>query len=231
MNARLHPHRVLDEERAACKAWPGVLGRSIVVLPLVRQSADADTAEYDLEILVVQQADNGNTERSSITHRIYEEKALVAEGGRIEDVRIDTARLSLSPEARAFGVRVRYASVSRTRPGVRETLSLYVPQAPQKLAKVLDRLETSSDRGEWDTNCIGTFEQVRSTVSTDDTRTAGWADLRVRTSHTASKSNYVDGSCVEQHRTPTFSTAVLRFDGKRYGLPEPAGPLRLGGAP
>jgi len=53
---------------------------------------------------------------------------------------------------------------------------LYLPQG-QKLAKVLDGLETILERGEWDTNCAGNFEAVRGGLSMARSTSNGYADL------------------------------------------------------
>ena len=222
MNTKLHPERALDAERAACKPWPGVLGRSIVVLPLPRPSrTEPGVIEFDLDVLVVQQADNGNTERSTITSRLFEENVLIDDAVHIDDIRIDTARYALAPEARAFGVRVRYSGSSRANPYANETLSLYVPQG-EHLRKVLSGLELSLDRGEWDTRCVGSSEQMRGSLSTAPTRSNGYADLQLHRAVSAGHSALIDGECVEQPQTSSFDTVLLRFDGKRYALPHMA---------
>jgi hypothetical protein len=218
MNAKLHPGRALDEERAACKSWPGVLGRSIVVLPLPRTDAEPGVTEFDLDILIVQQADNGNTDRSTITSRLFEQKVLIEDAVHIEDIRIDTARYPLAADARAFGVRVRYSGTSRANPYANETLMLYVPQG-ERLRKVLNGLEMSMDRGEWDSNCIGTFEQMRGTLSVAITRSNGFADLMLRRTVTDSHASFVDGDCVEQPQAPSLESVLLRYDGTSYVQP------------
>ena len=51
MHAKLHPQRPLDERLAACKPWPAYPGRSIVVLPMPRETSDNGAKVYDLEVL------------------------------------------------------------------------------------------------------------------------------------------------------------------------------------
>ena len=160
MHAKLHPKRVLDHERALCEPWRGSPGRYIVVLPMPEAGGDPGTTRFDLDVLVVQQADNGNSERAKIVSRLLDEGALTEDAIRITEIRVDTARYTLAPDARAFGVRVLYQGSSRANPYARETLSLYLPQG-QKLAKVLDQLEMTLEHGEWDTNCTGAFEATR----------------------------------------------------------------------
>ncbi len=218
MSVKLHPGRVLDEERAACKGWPGVPGRSIVVLPLPHMGTQPGMTEFDLDVLVVQQADNGNTDRSTITSRLFEQNVLLEGADHIEDIRIDTTRYPLAADARAFGVRVRYSASSRENPYASETLRLYVPQG-ERLRKVLSGLELSMDRGEWDSHCTGTFEQMRGELSIASTRSNGLADLVQHRTLTDSHASFTDGSCTEQRQDPRFETVQIRYDGIRYVLP------------
>ena len=76
MHAKLHPKRALDHELAVCQPWRGFPGRFIVVLPIPQAASGAVATEFDLDVLVVQQADNGNTERATIVSRLFEPSAL-----------------------------------------------------------------------------------------------------------------------------------------------------------
>jgi hypothetical protein len=219
MHAKLHPGRQLDHERAACQPWRAFPGRSIVVLPLPRPGSEPDFAEFDLDVLVVQQADNGNTERMTIVSRLFEEKALTHDAIRIEEIRVDTARYRLAQEARAFGVRVRYQGSSRANPYANETLSLYVPQGP-RLAKVLDGLEMSLQRGEWDMQCAGTFESVRGSLSLGPGASNGYTDLTLHRTHIESVNRRQGEECAIEEEPARFSSAVIRYDGRAYRMPK-----------
>ena len=134
MHAKLHPKQALDHERAVCQPWRGLAGRFIVVLPLPRPSTEPGTTQFDLDVLVVQQADNGNTERAKIVSRLFEEDVLTEDAVRISEIRVDGARYALAPDVRAFGLRILRQGSSRANPYSNESLALYVPQGP-KLAK------------------------------------------------------------------------------------------------
>lgn len=220
MHAQLHPDRVLDREHAGCKLWPGFVGRYIVVLPLQRPSSSPGSTGLDLDVLVVQQADNGNTDRARVTSRLFETDALVEDSVRITDIHIDTARYTLAKGVRAFGLRVRHSGSSRTNPYANEELRLYVPEGEQ-LRKVLNGLETTRERGAWDTNCSGTFEQLRSSISVSrDAGSNGWADLVVNQTRTTSQAETnADGQCLEREQPATFKTTTLHYDGSRYPIP------------
>jgi hypothetical protein len=219
IHAKLHPGRSLDHERAVCQPWRAFAGRSIVVLPLPRSGSESDYIEFDLDVLVVQQADNGNTDRMTIVSRLFEEKALIHDAMRIEDIRVDTARYRLAQDARAFGLRVRYQGSSRAYPYANETLSLYVPQGP-RLVKVLDALETSLRRGEWDMQCAGAFETMNLSVSLGPDNGNGYADLVLRRTRIDSVNRPQGEECVTQEQPGRFSTTTLRYEGSAYRIPK-----------
>jgi hypothetical protein len=219
MHGLLHPNRALDHERAACEPWRGMPGRFIVLLPLPRPATDPDVMEADLDVLVVQQADNGNTERARIVARLFEPRALVEDDQTIAALKVDTARYVFAPEVRGFGVRTLYRGTSRTQPYESERLALYVPQPRQgnQIAKVLDDLETALDSSVQDGGCGGTFRTLRASVSlvrgaADD----GWADLQVR--HTTSSSHAIaqGEECATMTQVPTSHVWTFAFDGQRY---------------
>lgn len=219
MHAKLHPQRELDERLAACKAWPAFPGRSIVVLPLVKAAGEGMRL-LDLELLLIQRPDNGNTERDTVVARLFQPEALTEDAVAIQDIRIDTARYTLASDARAFGLRVRYRGSSRANPFASETLRLYLPHG-SKLRPVLEELELDRDSGEWDTQCNGRFEQLRTQVSVGRTGSNGLADLLL--SRTLKKSHaqmHEDGDCREAGGPARFSTATLHYDGERYKVPK-----------
>lgn len=216
MHAKLHPKRVLDHERAVCEPWRGFPGRFIVVLPMPRESSEPGSTQFDLDVLVVQQADNGNTDRARVVSRLFEESALTEDAVRIGEIKVDTARYTLASDARAFGLRVLRQGSSRANPYSNETLSLYVPQG-QKLAKVLDELQLTLERGEWDTNCTGNFETVRGALSVARGSVhSGYADLILREARSESRSTPQGDECMTHERPATFKSTVLRYDGSGY---------------
>jgi hypothetical protein len=113
-------------------------------------------------------------------------------------------------------VRILRQGSSRANPYSEETLTLYVPQG-QKLAKVLDALPVTLERGEWDTNCTGNFETVRGTLSVARGSThSGYADLILRESRSRSRSTPQGEECTTHEQAPTFKSTVLRYDGAGY---------------
>lgn len=226
MHGKLHPQRTLDHERAVCEPWRGMPGRYIVLLPLARPSTDPDITEYDLDVLVVQQADNGNTERARIVSRLFEPRALAVEDDRtIAALRIDSARYTLAADAKAFGVRTLVRGTSRADPYESERLALYVPQ-PQgmQLDKVLDGLEITLERGVRDGGCRGDFQAMRGSVSVAHGASSGRADLVLYQTVSRSRSMLQGEECVTHEQPATSRSTTLRFDGKRYRMSDGATP-------
>lgn len=220
MHAKLHPNRPLDERLAACKPWPAFPGRSIVVLPVPHEADRKGARVFDLELLLIQRPDNGNTERDTVIARILQPEALDEDStAEIQDIEIDTSRYLLAPDTRAFGLRVRYRGVGPGRSLSVETLRLYV-QHGSKLRQVLQEVELDHDTGEWDQSCNGHFEKLRTLLSVARTSSNGWRDLQLSRTRTPSRAQLQDDlSCTEKTLPARFDTVTLRYDGERYRVP------------
>jgi hypothetical protein len=222
MHAKLHPNRPLDERLAACKIWPAFPGRSIVVLPMPREITDRGAKVFDLEILMIQRPDNGNTERDTVIGRLMQPEALDEDATTsIQDIRIDTARYVLAPEARAFGLRVRYRGTSGPgSPLASETVRLYVQHGKQ-LRQVLQEVELDHDNGGWDATCTGHFDKLRSMLSIGKGASSGFADLQLSRTLVQSRAQQEeDQGCIEKTLPARFNTVTLRYDGERYRVPK-----------
>lgn len=223
IHAKLHPHRPLDERLAACKVWPAFPGRSIVVLPMPRETTDKGAKVFDLELLLIQRPDNGNTERDTVIGRLMQPEALDEDATTtIQDIRIDTSRYVLSGEARAFGLRVRYGGTSAPRsPLASETVRLYVLHSG-KLRQVLQEVELDRDNGGWDfTSCTGHFEKLRTMLSVGKATSNGFGDLVLSRTVVQSRAQETeDQGCIEKTLPARFSTTTLRYDGEKYRVPK-----------
>lgn len=218
MAAKLHPQRPFDEQRSACRSWSGLTRGIVVALALPRPPEFNGVTEYDLDLMVLQQPDNGNVERSAVIYRLLLPSGLVEGEERIEDVRIDTARFQLAPDLRAFGLKVRYRGTSGGDPSATETLRLFVPTSKGGLLRqVLAETELQRDRGTWGRNCTGGIDEMRTIVSTDHPASpAGAGELRLTHTWTARRAQWQDdGTCGERPPATTYSTTVLRYDGER----------------
>jgi len=221
MHAKLHPNRPLDERLAACKPWPAFPGRSIVVLPVPRETSSTGAKVFDLELLLIQRPDNGNTERDTVIGRILQPEALDEDAATaIQDIRIDTSRYVLSSDTRAFGLRVRYRGTAPGSKAASETIRLYVHHG-SKLRQVLQEIELDHDSGEWDSSCTGRFEQLRTMLSVGKSASNGYADLQLSRTLVQSRAQMQeDQGCTEKAMPAHFNTVTLRYDGERYRVPK-----------
>ena len=221
MHAKLHPNRPLDERLAACKLWPAFPGRSIVVLPVPRETSSTGAKVFDLELLLIQRPDNGNTERDTVIGRIFQPEALDEDSATaIQDIRIDTSRYVLSSDTRAFGLRVRYRGTAPGSTAASETIRLYVHHG-SKLRQVLQEVELDHDSGEWDSTCTGRFEQLRTMLSVGKSASNGYADLQLSRTLVQSRAQMQeDQSCTEKAMPARFNSVTLRYDGERYRVPK-----------
>jgi hypothetical protein len=221
MHAKLHPNRPLDERLAACKPWPAFPGRSIVVLPVPRETSSTGAKVFDLELLLIQRPDNGNTERDVVIGRIFQPEALDEDSATaIQDIRIDTSRYVLSSDTRAFGLRVRYRGTAPGSSVASETIRLYV-QHGSKLRLVLPEVELDHDSGGWDGSCTGRLEKLRTMLSVGKSTSNGYADLQLaRTLVQSHAQLQEDQGCAEKSLPARFNTITLRYDGERYRVPK-----------
>ncbi|MEJ1166483.1 hypothetical protein V9K97_22455 [Variovorax sp. CCNWLW186] len=221
MHAKLYPNRALDERLAACKPWPAFPGRSIVVLPVPRETSSTGAKVFDLELLLIQRPDNGNTERDTVIGRVFQPEALDEDSATaIQDIRIDTSRYVLSSDTRAFGLRVRYRSTAPGSSAASETIRLYVHHG-SKLRQVLQEVELDHDSGEWDSTCTGRFEKLRTMLSVGKSASNGYADLQLsRTLVQSHAQMQEDQGCTEKALPARFSNVTLRYDGERYRVPK-----------
>jgi hypothetical protein len=222
MHAKLYPDRSLDERLAACKPWPAFPGRSIVVLPVPQEVSSSGAKVFDLELLLIQRPDNGNTDRDTVVARIRQPEALDEDSATaIQDIRIDTSRYVLSSDTRAFGLRVRYRGTTPGNSTAIETLRLYVQQG-SKLRQVLPEIELDHDSGEWDQSCSGRFEKLRTMLSVAPSTSNGWHDLQLSRTRTRSRALWRDDdqNCTLVALPARLDTLTLRYDGERYRVPK-----------
>lgn len=215
LHNKVDPHRTLIHALTVCHLWQGHLGRSVVVLPTLGSLPGT----LDLDILVVQQPDNGNSERSTIVAR---QRQSVANGGSdsmaVSDIEFDTARYRLSAQSQSFGLRVYRRSAIADQPASSETLSLYALGRDNELRVLLDEFEIRRERGHWGPGCAGRFEkqerQLSVVHSTNDA--TGMADLLVRQTDSNAVNELQGNDCVESSELPRFRESTLHYDGRQY---------------
>ncbi|WP_155803435.1 hypothetical protein [Bordetella sp. FB-8] len=211
---QLQPGRALDQDRAAvCKAWPANEALTIAALPLTRPGNTDIQGTDDLEVLVADTATG-----AIVAHR-FEKSALQFDAVAIRDLVIDTAPYQLTPQLRAFGIRVDYDNMSRASPYEAKALSLYVMEGA-RLRKVLGGLTVKESGGEWDENCAGTRHETERTLAMGAADKSGYAALRVTSKTDTTVSALTAGNCVDHTKTAKPSIATLPYRDGRYEVPK-----------
>lgn len=211
---QLHPGRTVDTEHAVCKVWPANEALTIVALPLPQQGNTDDTGTDDLEVLVTDTASG-----TVIAHQ-FQQGVISYDAFRFTGLTLDTARYQLTPQNRAFGVRVSHEGSSRVNPFSETVLSLYVVDG-QSLRTVVDRLIVGTSGGEWDGNCAGTFNDTTRTLDIGPAAKEGYAVLK-GTEKSSSTTNAVqNGNCkYDIPRSAKRTTFALEYRNGKYSVPK-----------
>lgn len=189
-----------------------------------RAVTDRGGRTLDVEVLVVQRPDNGNTERDRVVARLLMPELLVEDARlRVQELHLDTGRYRLADGHPAFGLRVLYRGQDEARPYFVETLRLFVADR-QSIRPVMDELVLRRDSGEWDLSCRGRFEELRTqlTVQALPARppAGAWADLLAHRSVVVrTQAPDEAGNCQEHASPPRYSTVTLKAHDGRYAIP------------
>ncbi|MNT43142.1 hypothetical protein D3C72_1795980 [compost metagenome] len=92
---------------------------------------------------------------------------------------------------------------------------------PKGLDMVLDGMVVDRSNGEWDTNCAGEFTERSVSLAMGGGSANGLRDLTATESHESSRAAMQHGDCVEKILDKGKTTRTLKFDGRRYPIPEP----------
>lgn len=208
------PTRWADYGRVVCKVWPASPDKTLVAVKLQHgRGGDDAVDEADLEVLVVDSA------RDRILQRHRDDGVLGSDAIRLSSLAFDTARYRLDESTTAFGLRIGRSGSSRANPYEATTLRLYVIDG-DGLRPVLSNLVVERNRGEWDTNCAGEFTDTRRTVAIDGKRDNGYAGLLVNSVERITRNVPRGEDCKEVDGGKKTSSARLRYDGRRYPVPE-----------
>jgi hypothetical protein len=211
--AQLHPGRTLDTEHAACKIWPANEALTIAALPLPQKDNSDDQGTDDLEVLVADTASG-----TVIAHQ-FQKGEISYDAERFSGLTLDTARYQLTPQNRAFGVRVAHEGSSRIAPDSSAALSLYVIDG-QSLRKVVDRLIVSDSNGDWDGNCAGTFNNTTRTLDIGPAGKDGYAALKIAENSVETVSTGTTANCVDHDKPAKRASFSLEYRNGQYGVPK-----------
>lgn len=206
-----------DLDFSVCKEWPAYPGLNISADTKFERSSvqgGTDTSgTYDLNLSVLK---NDQTEPIATYHQ---PSAFFSGGVALRELSLDTARYKLTPEVRAFGVRVQFTNSSRLNPLEETHLSLYVREG-EKLRPVLSQLVVYEYGGEWDGDCTGERYETIRTVEIAKTSSHGYADLIIKTRQTGTTNVVKGDACEDKISVSSPELTTLRYDGKSYVLPK-----------
>ncbi|WP_236195354.1 hypothetical protein [Pseudomonas glycinae] len=206
-----------DLDFSVCKEWPAYPELTISANAKFERSSVPDSADtsgtYDFNLSILK---SDPTEPVATYHQ---GSAFFSGGVALRELSLDTARYKLTPEVRAFGVRVQFTNGSRLNPLEETHLSLYVKEG-DKLRPVLSQLVVYEYGGEWDGDCAGERYETTRTVEIAKTSSHGYADLIIKT-RTTGTTNVVEGdTCEDKISVSSPELTTLHYDGKSYVLPK-----------
>lgn len=211
--ALLHPDRTLDTNHAVCKIWPANEALTIAALPLPQKNNNDNRGIDDLEVLVA------DTASGAIVAHQFQQSAISYDAFRFSGLTLDTARYQLTPQNRAFGVRVAHESSSRVNPFGQTALSLYVIDG-QRLRTVVDRLIVEDSGGEWDGNCAGAFNNTTRILDIGPAGNEGYAVLKGTEKFTDTVNTVHNGDCKVDTKTGKRTSFSLEYNNGKYSVPE-----------
>ncbi|WP_085710203.1 MULTISPECIES: hypothetical protein [unclassified Pseudomonas] len=207
---------VNQRDFSVCKDWPAYPGLTLNAVskfePDPEYGKTGNVGSYDLGLSVT-------TDESNSIASYHLPAAFMSDAIALESVEFDTARYKLTPELRAFGVRVRFKGSSRVNPLDQVLLSLYVKEG-DKLRPVLDRLVMYDYGGEWDGGCAGERYYTERTIEIGKTSSHGYVDLIVKSVSTSLVGEGPPETCELKTTADKPVLTTLRYDGKSYVLPQ-----------
>lgn len=198
-----------------CKAWPANPDLLLVAVPLMQDTPDPENGhDGELDVLVL------DRQTLQVRQRLQLPDLMSDDAVRIDSLSFDTARYDVAQDRRAFGIRIEREGPSRANPLSETSLRLFVVDG-DALRMVLGGLVVNRSSGEWDTNCAGKFNESAVSLAIGKGQSKGYRDLVANearsTSHGAVQQG---GGCTERTMQDGTTRHTLRFDGKRYRIPE-----------
>ncbi|WP_431166291.1 hypothetical protein [Tenacibaculum halocynthiae] len=195
------------------KTMPNNSQEIIMVIPAyVDTNNDEHHFELNSHIVIV----NSNT--GKITHKYFESSQTngwVSDAIQLREITIDTAPYLVSKNNRAFGVKVHYYGSSKANPYSNKTISLFI-KSKNKLKKLLHNYDVMNYGGEWNTECVGEFTDVKKTLIMSKGKTNEYFDIIIKSKVTETKNSVGEnGECDSKEKTTTKSV-VLKFNGEEY---------------
>ena len=199
--------KAVNADFMACKVLPHQPEFAVIAVANGDFSEHEGYGEYRLTLIQV------NQHTAKIKTLYTDPKIIVSDAITFTGLSLDTAPYQMNPSTRAIGVRLEYTGSSRVNPYALETLSLYDLDRKQKL---LSELDVNLDRGEWNGRCNGEWHESNSTLQMLNSKTNGYADIRVTTKTLDKETTDVLGDCKEVNPINNKFTDTLKFNGRVY---------------
>lgn len=202
-----------DVHGVFCRQWPAHPQILLAAVPMMLPAGAAQDfdREGDLEVLVLDAASLAVQARLRLADFIQED-AIYLDG-----LSFDTAPYRLFGDRIAFGIRRVMTGSSRPNPYSQTELSLFDLQG-DTLRVVLSDLVVAQGFGEVDVSCAGAYEKLTRVL--DLAPGARAADIVVRGKHVQTSSREDTGQCVSTDTVEDLAPFTLRYDGRRYPLPD-----------
>lgn len=205
-NLKLDKNKI-KTELCTEKKMPNAENSYIVVIPVLLGIEEDYVFTVQNFILITDQ--NG-----TIKNKYFDPTEITSDAIMLRAITIDTGLYTIGTDVRAFGVKIGFEGSSRPNPYSSVEISLYYPSG-NTLKKVLHQFNVNSGSGEWDTNCTGEFEDKDSVILVDKTKTNAFADLKIKSKITVTKSKVVKDDCKDDIKSRTTYT-ILKFKNGIY---------------
>jgi hypothetical protein len=202
---------------SACKIMPDDTSKAILAYSPPSSISDASEVEsYDLVILIV------DISNGKVLDKYIEKNVIKSDAISYQMLSIDTANYLLSPQQRAFGIRVSHRAGNNYS---EDALNLYL-QKDTKILKLLSGLVVNTSRSDINQTCDATYTDNASTLSMSKIKNNGFYNINVKTKETVSietpPRNIKKGEssdCDRKEKVKTSNQQII-FTDKAYLVPK-----------
>lgn len=195
----------------SCKQNPAKPEQTLAAFSYDSHELDEQITQRALGVAVIQ---NG-----VIVASRTEPKAIYDDAISLTRITLDTARYRLSPQLRAFGIRLTFQGSSRVNPLFQTALNLYTVESGD-IRRVLTALSVEQESGEWDGNCEGTITSQKTVITVEPAVTLQYADLRLLGTTTDTVGIHSNaGDCTNTMKKQPVTSQILHFNGREYEIP------------